>query len=66
MLHWLRCSKVIEFIERERLYGGGCGLVDHLLLASVLMTPGVELWTLDKRSNVLSERFGIRHSPALH
>lgn len=58
--------EVTDFIERERLFGLGCGLVDLLLLASALMTPGVELWTLDKRLSLLSERFGVMHRPALH
>lgn len=58
--------EVMDFIERERLFGLGCGLVDLLLLASTLMTPGVELWTLDKRLCALAERFGVLHQPALH
>jgi len=58
--------EVMEFIEREELYGLGCGLVDMVLLASTLITPGAELWTLDKRLAVLAERFGVMHQPALH
>jgi predicted nucleic acid-binding protein len=58
--------EVVEFIEREHLFGLGCGLVDLLLLASALMTPGVELWTLDKRLCALAERLGVMHQPALH
>lgn len=58
--------EVIDFVERERLYGLGCGLVDMVLLASTLMTPGAELWTLDKRLATLAERFGIIHRPVLH
>jgi len=42
-------QEVEEFIEREALYGLGCGLIDLLLLASVLITPDAKLWTLDKR-----------------
>jgi len=57
--------EVTEFIERERLFGSGCGLVDMLLLASACMTPGVELWTLDKRLGELAERFGVMFRPAL-
>jgi predicted nucleic acid-binding protein len=59
-------SEVMEFIEREGLYGLGCGLVDMSLLASTLITPGAELWTLDKRLAELAERFGIAHLPTLH
>ena len=56
----------MEFIEREQLYGLGCGLVDMVLLASTLITPGAELWTLDKRLAGLAERFGVMHQAALH
>ncbi|MFY8130630.1 MAG: type II toxin-antitoxin system VapC family toxin [Burkholderiaceae bacterium] len=59
-------SEVMEFIEREGLYGLGCGLVDISLLASTLITPGAELWTLDKRLAELAERFGVAHLPTLH
>ena len=58
--------EVVDFIEREKLYGLGCGLVDMVLLASTLITPGAELWTLDRRLAALSERFGVMHQPALH
>jgi predicted nucleic acid-binding protein len=52
-------QEVMGFISREKLYGLGCGLVDIVLLASTLMTPNAELWTLDKRLNALSDRFGV-------
>ncbi|TKD35319.1 MULTISPECIES: type II toxin-antitoxin system VapC family toxin [Azotobacter] len=58
--------EVMAFIQRERLYGLGCGLVDMLLLASTVITPGVELWTLDKRLCALAERFSVMHHPTLH
>lgn len=58
--------EVMAFVDRERLFGLGCGLIDMLLLASAMMTPGIELWTLDKRLSGLAERFGIMHRPALH
>lgn len=57
--------EVMDFIERERLIGLGCGLVDLLLLASTLMTPGVELWTLDKRLCALADCFGVMYRTAL-
>ena len=58
--------EVIEFIERERLFCAGCGWVDLTLLASALVTPGIELWTLDKRLPGLADRFGVIHRPMLH
>jgi predicted nucleic acid-binding protein len=59
-------AEVLDFIERERLFGLGCGLVDLLLLASTLITPGVELWTRDRRLSDLAERFFVAHQPSLH
>ena len=59
-------SEVMDFIERERLYGLGCGLVDMSLLASTLITPGAKLWTLDKRLAEVAGRFGVAHRPTLH
>lgn len=59
-------SEIIDFIASERLFGLGCGLVDVALLASALMTPGTELWSLDKPLNNLARRFGVMHRPAPH
>ena len=58
--------EVMDFIERERLFGAGCGLIDLMLLASTLITPGTELWTLDKRLAGLADRFGVMHRATLH
>lgn len=52
-------QEIMDFIEREKLYGLGCGLVDVALLASTLVTPGAQLWTLDRRLAELAERFGV-------
>lgn len=54
------------FIEEQRLFGLGCGLVDLALLASVLLTPGALLWTLDKRLAGLASRFGVDFQRATH
>jgi predicted nucleic acid-binding protein len=59
-------QEVMDFIEGEKLYGLGCGLVDMALLASTLITPGATLWTLDQRLAGLAGRFGVMHSPAVH
>lgn len=53
--------EVLDFIERERLYGAGCGLVDIVLLTSTLLTPSTALWTLDKQLSALARRFGVGH-----
>ena len=57
-------AEVMDLIEREKLYGLGCGLVDISLLASALITPGARLWTVDKRLADLARRFGIAFTPA--
>ena len=54
-------DEVLELIEREKLYGLGCGLVDMALLASTLITPGARLWTLDRRLSELAQRFDVAH-----
>ena len=51
--------ETMDFIEREKLYGLGCGWVDLTLLASTLITPGAILWTLDKRLDELARHFGV-------
>jgi len=59
-------AETLNFIEREELWGLGCGLIDILLLASTLMTPNAEIWTLDKRLSTLAERFGVMHQTLKH
>jgi len=54
-------QEVEEFIEREALYGLGCGLIDLQLLAFVFITPGAKLCTLDKRLAKSAERFGVAY-----
>lgn len=56
-------KEVMAFIEKEKLYGLGCGLVDLMLLASTLITPGTLLWTLDKRLDALAQRFRTAYLP---
>ncbi len=58
--------ETLGFIERECLFGLGCGLIDLLLLTSALITPNTQLWTLDKRLHQLAQRFGVAYSPAKH
>jgi len=58
--------EVRELIEREALFGLGCGLVDLTLLASTLITLGAMLWTLDKRLSTIAGRFGVCYMPAMH
>lgn len=59
-------TEVRELIEREQLFGLGCGLVDLTLLASTMLTTGARLWTLDQRLRILAERFEIAYVPTRH
>lgn len=59
-------DEVRELIERQHLYGLGCGLVDLTLLASTLLTPGSRLWTMDQRLQRMAERFGVGYLPVRH
>ena len=56
-------EEVMAFVEREQLYGLGCGLVDMTLLASTRITPGARLWTLDRRLAALAQRCGAGYEP---
>ncbi|OIN91414.1 MAG: VapC toxin family PIN domain ribonuclease [Comamonadaceae bacterium CG1_02_60_18] len=59
-------GEVRDFIEREALFGLGCGLIDLTLLASTLITQSAQLWTLDKRLASLSARYGVCFVPPMH
>jgi predicted nucleic acid-binding protein len=59
-------AEVITFVERESLFGRGCGLVDMVLLTSTLMTPGAKLWSLDRRLAELAGGFGVAYGGELH
>lgn len=59
-------TEILDFIEREALYGLGCGAVDISLLASALLTPDTRLWTLDKRLHALAARFRIAYPLIRH
>jgi len=66
MVQHVGVHEAMEFIERESMYGMGCGFVDMILLTSTLITPGAKLWTLDKRLAKLAEHFGVAHRVAVH
>lgn len=59
-------TEVMIFIELEKLYGLGCGLVDMSLLASTLLTPDTQIWTLDKRLLQLATRFRVAYVSYVH
>jgi hypothetical protein len=50
---------VLDFIERQTLFGSGLGYIDIHLLASVRLTPGALLFTRDKRLNKAATRTSV-------
>ncbi len=54
-------DEVLGFIKRLGLHGKGIGYVDVHLLASVKLTEGAKLWTLDKRLRAAASDLGCAH-----
>ena len=52
-------SGVRHLVEERRLWGRGLSAVDAGLLASVVVTPGVSLWTRDKRLRQAARDVGV-------
>ena len=52
-------EEVMQFIERQALYGKGFGYVDVHLLASVALTGGTRLWTRDQRLRQAAAALGF-------
>ena len=55
-------AEVRVLLESRKLYSLGLNLIDVVLIASVLLTPSVRLWTKDKRLRTTAEGLGI-HAP---
>ena len=51
--------EVLNFVERQRLYGFGIGYVDAHLLAAARLTPDASLWTRDRRLHEAAVRLGV-------
>ncbi len=50
---------VRHLVEERRLWGRGLSAVDAALLASAVVTPGVALWTRDKRLREAARDVGV-------
>ena len=50
---------VRHLVEERRLWGRGLSAVDVALLASALVTPGMVLWTRDKRLRQAARDVGV-------
>ncbi len=53
-------DEIRRLIESHALYSKGLGLIDAHLLASCMMTLGVQLWTRDKALDNAARGLGIR------
>ncbi|MEN2388091.1 PIN domain-containing protein [Comamonas sp. A7-5] len=58
--------ETLEFLEKNQLFGKGCGLVDLSLLASTLITPGACLWTADRRLAEMAKQLGVAYAIPTH
>ena len=52
-------GEILPFIENQTLFGSGIGYIDAHLLAAVRLSPGVLLWTRDKRLLAVGGRLGL-------
>jgi predicted nucleic acid-binding protein len=59
----VRLADVRILIESRKLASSGIGLTDAHLIASCLASPGVNLWTIDKKLGNVAESLGIRTVP---
>jgi predicted nucleic acid-binding protein len=58
-------DEILTFIESRELFSKGVGFVDVQLLASVIISDNVSLWTTDNRLEAIAVKMGISY-PALH
>jgi len=61
--HQASLQEIMRFIETNKLYGLGCGLIDMHLLASTVITPDTSLWSYDKCLNKLADKLNIIYQP---
>lgn len=51
-------EEVLGFVDSRKLHGLGIGYVDAHLLASVLLMPGIRLWTRDRKLHTVAQDHG--------
>ncbi len=55
-------EEILEFININKLYGQGVGIVDIHLIASALLA-GLKIWSMDKSLITVAEHFNIVFKP---
>ena len=58
-------AEVMHMVDERALFGRGLGWVDVHLLAATLLTPGLRLWTRDRRLHAVAEEIGLASSPGV-
>lgn len=56
-------EEYMAFLDARRLWGRGLSLVDVQILGSAALTPGVRVWTRDKRLLAVAREMGIAFHP---
>lgn len=57
-------AEFLHLVEERRLWGRGLSVVDVQLMAAVLLMPGAQLWTRDKRLMSACLDVGVQVFPA--
>ena len=52
-------AELLVLVEARRLWGRGLSVVDCHLLGSLLLSPGAQLWTRDKRLSTAAGELGV-------
>jgi predicted nucleic acid-binding protein len=52
-------QEVLQFVDREALFGRGIGYVDAHLLAAARLTVGTRLWTRDRRLQAVAVQLDL-------
>jgi predicted nucleic acid-binding protein len=52
-------AELLQFIDREALFGRGISYVDAHLLAATRLTAGSKLWTRDRRLQAVAAQLGL-------
>ena len=59
-------AEVMHMLDERALFGRGLGWVDVHLLAATLLTPGLRLWTRDRRLHAVADEIGLASSPGVY
>ena len=59
----VRLADIRVLIEARKLASTGVGLTDAHLIAACLATPGVSIWTIDKKLGKVADSLGILATP---